>query len=128
MDKIVNKTCKIHGETQYVLRADNRYRCKQCAADAVIRRRKKLKVKAVEYKGGKCEVCGYNKCIEALHFHHMDPSKKDFGIAAGGLTRSWDRVKKEVEKCILVCSNCHAEIHTNQIDLHKIVPYTLNYD
>jgi hypothetical protein len=128
MDKIVYKICKIHGETQYVLRADKRYRCKQCAADAVIKRRKKLKLKAVDYKGGKCEVCGYDRCVEALHFHHKDPSKKDFGISAGGFTRSWDKVKKEIDKCLLVCSNCHSEIHANQIDLHKILPYTLNYD
>ncbi len=73
------------------------------------RERKELKNKAVEYKGGSCEKCGYNKCMEALEFHHIDPKEKDFGI--GGRTRSWKNVKKELDKCIMVCANCHREIH-----------------
>ena len=128
MDKIVCKTCKIHGQTQYVLRADGRYRCKQCAADAVIKRRKKLKIKSVEYRGGECEICGYNKCVEALHFHHLDPDKKDFGVSAKGFTRSWEKIQNELDKCLLVCSNCHSEIHAKQIDLNKTILYNLNYD
>jgi len=73
------------------------------------RERKELKNKAVEYKGGCCEKCGYNKCNEALEFHHLDPNEKDFGI--GGRTRSWENVKKELDKCMMVCANCHREIH-----------------
>lgn len=119
MEKEVIKECKTHGDTTYILRADGRYRCKQCATDAVIRRRKKLKSKAVEYKGGKCEVCGYHKCIEALHFHHMDPTRKDFGISAGGFIRSWSKVKEEVDKCIMLCANCHSEVHSGLIDINK---------
>ena len=75
----------------------------------VSRRRKTLKLKAVEFKGGRCAECGYDKCVEALTFHHV--SGKDFGIAYKGYTRSWEKVRKELEGCILVCSNCHAEIH-----------------
>jgi len=78
---------------------------------AVARRRKKLKEMAVEYKGGKCIFCGYNKCIDALEFHHLDSKKKDFGLSARGLTRSWKRIQKELDKCILVCANCHRELH-----------------
>jgi len=70
----------------------------------------KIKERAVEYKGGKCEICGYNKCMRSLDFHHLDPHEKEFGIGSRG-SRSWKRVKKEVDKCILVCSNCHGEIH-----------------
>jgi transcription elongation factor Elf1 len=78
---------------------------------AVAKRRKKLRTLAIEYKGGKCIFCGYDKLQDALESHHLDKSKKDFGISQSGLTRSWERVKNEVEKCILVCANCHREIH-----------------
>ena len=72
--------------------------------------RQKVKQKSVEYKGGCCEICGYSKCISALEFHHKDPNEKDFSIS--GKSISWDRIKKEIDKCILVCSNCHREIHS----------------
>ena len=78
---------------------------------AVSQRRKKLREAAIEFKGGKCELCGYDRCEEALEFHHADSSKKEFGISQAGLTRSWERVKGEIEKCILVCANCHRELH-----------------
>ena len=66
---------------------------------------------AVEYKGGKCESCGYNRNIAALEFHHLNPLEKDFNISNKGYTKSWENVKKEIDKCILVCANCHREIH-----------------
>jgi hypothetical protein len=78
---------------------------------AVSKRRKLLREMAREYKGGKCEKCGYSKCPRALSFHHLDPSKKDFGLSERGLTRSWEKIKKEIEKCILLCANCHMELH-----------------
>jgi 5-methylcytosine-specific restriction endonuclease McrA len=78
---------------------------------AVDKRRKKLKTMALEYKGGKCEVCGYAKYPGAMEFHHRDPQSKDFGIGFKGYTRSWDKVKAELDKCVLLCSNCHHEIH-----------------
>lgn len=83
--------------------------------EAVTRRRKKLKQLAVEYKGGKCYICGYNKCIRALHFHHIDPLIKSFGIAARGLTRAWNVIKIELDKCVLLCSNCHMEVEDNLV-------------
>lgn len=86
---------------------------------AVAKRRKKIKAMAIEYKGGKCMLCGYNKCVDALDFHHIDPSKKEFGLGLGGLTRSWDRVKKEVDKCVLICANCHRETHAGITQLPK---------
>ena len=70
----------------------------------------KVKNKLVEYKGGKCEKCGYNRCIDALEFHHKDPNQKDFSI--GGKSWSFEKLKNEVDKCILVCANCHREIHS----------------
>lgn len=72
--------------------------------------RQKIKLKAIEYKGGKCEKCGYDKCDWAFEFHHTDPKEKDFGISNYS-TISWDRIKAELEKCIMVCANCHRELH-----------------
>lgn len=75
----------------------------------------KTKLKAIEYKGGKCIVCGYHKCPNALTFHHIDPSKKSFGISGG--TRSFEKLKSELDKCVLLCHNCHAELHAGLINL-----------
>ena len=72
----------------------------------------------VEYKGGSCIKCGYNKCIGALEFHHMDPSNKDFTLSHIKSGKFDDRVKNELDKCILVCANCHRGIHEKlQINL-----------
>lgn len=79
--------------------------------DAVRKRRKRVRQQAVEYKGGDCSRCGYRKCIEALEFHHLDSSKKDFGISEKGYTRAWKKIQEELDKCIIVCANCHREIH-----------------
>lgn len=75
----------------------------------VINWRKDKKAKLVDYKGGCCQNCGYKKSIGALEFHHIDPNEKDFTISAKSY--AYERLKKEVDKCILVCSNCHIEIH-----------------
>ena len=84
-------------------------------------RRRKLKEMAIEYKGGCCQECGYDKAKTALEFHHLDPNKKDFGIAAKGHTRSWEKIKIELDKCIMVCSNCHREIHEGLIEVQSDV-------
>jgi len=74
--------------------------------------RKRIKFKAVDYKGGSCVVCGYNKCLSALEFHHLEPSEKDFHLShAATNTWSWDRIKIELDKCVLLCCRCHREIH-----------------
>ena len=119
MEKVIVKECKKHGNTEFVLRNDGRYRCKKCCVDAVQKRRDEVKRMAVEYKGGKCEICGYDKYQGALEFHHLNPEEKDFGISAKGYTRSFEKIKEEIEKCILVCSNCHKEIHAGIIDLEN---------
>ena len=69
----------------------------------------------ITYKGGKCERCGYNKCNRAVEFHHLDPSKKDFGIS-NHINRNIEELKSEIDKCILLCSNCHAEVHQELYD------------
>ena len=75
--------------------------------------RRRTKLKAVEYKGGKCIRCGYNKNVAALDFHHRDPSTKSFGIANSGNCIAWELVQIELDKCDLVCANCHREIESS---------------
>jgi len=76
----------------------------------VSRRRAHLKMLAVARLGGCCEVCGYKKSIRALSFHHRDPEGKDFNV--GGTTSiAWNRMRNEIDKCQLLCENCHREIH-----------------
>ena len=79
-------------------------------ADAVTIKRRAIKQMLIRYKGGVCLHCGYGTCNLALEFHHIDPEGKDFGVSAV-LTRSISSLKEEVDKCILLCSNCHAEEH-----------------
>lgn len=86
---------------------------------AVTKRRKKLREMALEYGGGKCIVCGYDRCRRAMVFHHLDPAKKDFGLSVRGLTRSWEKMRAELDKCVLLCANCHAEVHDNITQLPR---------
>lgn len=74
--------------------------------------RKRTKERMVEAMGSKCQCCGYNKCNESLAFHHLDPTEKEIGF--GDLRanpKSWNKIVEELKKCILVCHNCHSEIH-----------------
>ena len=84
--------------------------CKSCHNKQTIERGRKNKALYIEYKGGKCEHCGYNKCNEALEFHHIDPSIKDPTFQS---MRYWsiEKAKIELDKCLLLCSNCHREEH-----------------
>jgi len=86
---------------------------------AVAKRRRKLKTLAIEYKGGKCQICGYKKFQGALDLHHVD-GIKEFGIADKGYTRSWEKVRAELDKCILVCANCHREIEGGVMQLSAV--------
>lgn len=82
--------------------------CKKCHSKDIGRRLVWARNQAIEYKGGKCEFCGYNKCSSALEFHHKDPTQKDpLGLRAYKLSRLY----AEVDKCLLLCSNCHREEH-----------------
>ncbi|MEN9558487.1 MAG: hypothetical protein RL141_856 [Candidatus Parcubacteria bacterium] len=88
---------------------------------AVAKRRKRLRELAIAHKGGACALCGYNKCSQALEFHHLDPSKKDFSVSADGSTRSWERIKNEIAKCALICANCHREVHAGITQLPTVM-------
>ena len=106
--KVMN--CPRHGETLFWLEARGIYRCLRCRSDAVARRRRKLKQILVADAGGRCSLCGYDRYIGALQFHHRDGAAKDFGLAERGLTRSLEAVRAEASKCILLCANCHSEV------------------
>jgi hypothetical protein len=85
--------------------------CKPCTNEQTIERKRKLKSQMIEYKGGSCVRCGYDKYQGALEFHHLDPKEKDFNPSHLKKYSFDDRIKSELDKCILVCSNCHREIH-----------------
>lgn len=71
----------------------------------------------MDYKGGKCQSCGYSRCIGALELHHIDPTTKSFGIGEKGYTRSWAKVQAELDKCVLLCANCHREVEAGILQL-----------
>ena len=86
---------------------------------AVAKRRRKIKLLSIQYKGGKCQICGYEKYVGALDLHHIDGNQKSFGIGDKGYTRSWEVTRKELDKCILVCANCHREIEAGITQLPR---------
>lgn len=108
--RTVTGRCARHGLTEFAILESRRLRCKRCRSEAVARRRRRVKELLVTEAGGRCQICGYNRSLNALSFHHRDPGQKRFGIAMRGITRSIDSVRAEVEKCALLCANCHAEV------------------
>jgi transposase len=102
--------CKVHGETGFSINGRGYYRCKRCRSEAVVRRRKKMKTILVEEAGGACCVCGYGRNMRALHFHHVEPSQKRHEINAKGVALALETLRAEARKCVLLCSNCHAEV------------------
>lgn len=77
---------------------------------SVMNWRNKVKFKLVQYKGGQCELCGYNKPVmSAFDFHHRDPKEKDFTIS--GKSWNFEKLRAEVDKCQLLCKICHVELH-----------------
>jgi DNA-directed RNA polymerase subunit RPC12/RpoP len=106
----IERRCVKHGVAEFSRDANGTYRCLRCSSDAVSRRRRKVKELLVAEAGGRCALCGYDRCVRALAFHHLDPLTKRFGLAAGGLARSLAESREEVAKCVLLCANCHAEV------------------
>lgn len=87
-------------------------------------RRITIRKKVVEILGGKCLLCGYDKCGNALCAHHLDPKEKEFGLSYKGLCRSWIKVLSELKKCVLLCANCHAEVHDGLIIPNELIIQT----
>jgi transposase/5-methylcytosine-specific restriction endonuclease McrA len=103
-------SCEHHGEAEFALEGRGYYRCKQCRTTAVVRRRRRVKAILVTEAGGGCVLCGYDRYVGALEFHHIDPADKRREISGYGVTLSLDAVRAEALKCVLLCSNCHAEV------------------
>ena len=85
--------------------------CKICTSEQSLSRMQRLKKQMVDYKGGSCMICGYKKYMGALEFHHLNPKQKDFNLAHMKKYTFDEKVKNELDICVLVCSNCHREIH-----------------
>lgn len=102
--------CRKHGPTEFVLEGRGYYRCCRCRAKNVAEWRRRVKLKLVAEAGGACVICGYEACVAALQFHHVDPEKKSFALSRQGVTRAYAEAQAEARKCVLLCSNCHAEV------------------
>ena len=106
------RKCKTHGETIFSINNGGRsWRCLKCGNDDAKRRKSTLKERAVAVLGGKCQICDYDTYIGALEFHHIEPKFKSFELSSGNLSKPWATVLAEIEKCALLCANCHREIH-----------------
>lgn len=112
------RPCKRHGWVVFHLygagKPGQRWRCKRCVGEAVTRRHQKVKRILVAEAGGCCAVCGYDRCVVNLCFHHVDPSTKSFGVTVAR-GKSLDAYRAEAQKCVLVCANCHGEIEAGLI-------------
>ena len=117
---ISEKICPICGKvfTPKTSAANQRMCCYDCMPDGVQLTRGMFLAKIKEQRGGKCVRCGYNRCIKALEFHHIDPSKKDFTISNDHF-KLLDAIE-ESKKCVLICSNCHKELHDNMWNIEDL--------
>jgi transposase len=108
--------CPRHGAVEHIREARGYYRCRQCRIEAVVRRRRRVKQTLVAEAGGHCQLCHYSRCLAALEFHHLDPSAKAFAVSRRG-AHSIVRLRTEARKCVLLCSNCHAEVEAGMVEL-----------
>jgi hypothetical protein len=106
----VLRVCAKHGALPFRKDARGTYRCPRCNGERVSERRRRVKEILVAEAGGACRLCGYDRCVRALEFHHVDRTNKDFGLALRGVSRSLERARAEARKCVLLCSNCHMEV------------------
>ena len=106
------KLCKKCGETDVTkFQSHSTRTCKRCQNKARRVRLALKKLKMIEYKGGKCERCHYDKCQDALDFHHNNPKEKDINYWQKVKWQDLETIFKELDKCTLLCKNCHAEVH-----------------
>jgi transposase len=117
----IMRTCAHHGETEFFLEGRGYYRCKRCRSEAVARRRRKVKEILVGEAGGRCLICGYDRCAGALEFHHLDPLTKRLPLSAQGIAYALATLRTEAAKCVLLCANCHAEVENGVTSLPATV-------
>jgi hypothetical protein len=109
-------SCKPYKPRQICEKCGNRHMTSRCGVKKYNKIDRKLwKSKLVEYKGGQCCKCGYNKCLRALCFHHIDETTKSFGISQ--MYIKMEKIKLEADKCLLLCHNCHMELHDGLWDV-----------
>jgi 5-methylcytosine-specific restriction endonuclease McrA len=109
--RTIERECPVHGLTTFIkYSATDHHRCEQCRKDRVVDRRRKIKAMLVDEAGGCCALCGYDRYVGALQFHHLDPATKAFSLGVRGIARSLERCREEARKCVLLCANCHAEV------------------
>jgi hypothetical protein len=106
----VQRTCKRHGVTRFGLEGRGYYRCLLCRQARVSEWRRRVKRILVEEAGGRCQMCGYDRCNAALQFHHLVPDQKQFSLSHDGGARNLALARAEASKCVLLCANCHAEV------------------
>jgi hypothetical protein len=113
----VIRDCPRHGWTRFrKVGTQTHYRCAQCVIDAVANARHRIRRTLVDEAGGKCTLCGYDRHLAALQFHHLDRATKAFTLRNGD-TRSLARMRAEAAKCVLLCANCHAEVESGAVQL-----------
>src|SRR4029077_1988707 len=112
--------CARHGETQFLLEGRGYYRCKRCRSERVAQRRRRLEEILAAEAGGRCRICGYDRSVAALHFHHPERDAKRMAVSASGIAYSLDTLRAEARKCVLLCSNCHTEVENGlaTVSLH----------
>lgn len=109
------KECRIHGLCKHIIESQGRgktkrVRCYLCNYKRQLRSNVKAKEFLVKELGGKCKLCGYNKYLGALEFHHLDPTIKMFDVGKGLRKFSLSKCLEEIRTCVLLCSNCHKEV------------------
>jgi len=109
--KTIDTQCKACGVDLLNNRYTHHSLCKRCENVGRAQRQRQQKQRAVEYKGGKCVMCGYHRNLKAMQFHHVDGISKDKVVTRYLRSVSWERCRRELDKCTLVCANCHCEIH-----------------
>jgi len=119
-EKSVVMQCRRHGDTPFFRDRRGYFRCKRCLSESVARRRRRMKQILVQEAGGACRVCGYDRNVRALHFHHLEPSLKRHEVNARGAAMALERLQAEARKCVLLCANCHAEVEAGLIALPPI--------
>jgi len=117
--KQIFKNCKKHGQVEHeinkIVNKKIYYKCKMCKNYRQSDLRKNGKLKLVEISGGQCEICQYDKCHSALEFHHINPLTKTLEFSRIGREGKFENYIEELHKCIMVCANCHREIHEGLI-------------
>ena len=106
----VTMHCAHHGETEFIAEGRGSYRCRRCRIERVVAHRRSVKARLVAEAGGRCSICGYDRYLGALQFHHLDPTDKRIGLSYRGNALALATLRAEAAKCALLCSNCHAEV------------------